>query len=141
MTTPSIHFYPLTILEGHLDSFGHVNNAVYLSILEEARWDLITQNGYGLKEIQTTGLAPVILEIQIRFLRELKLREKVVIETQLKSYENRIALIYQEIKSNEGKIHCIAEFKVGLFSVKDRKLVKSTPAWLKALGVPETPES
>ncbi len=32
------HEYHLLILEKHLDTFGHVNNASYLEILEEARW-------------------------------------------------------------------------------------------------------
>jgi acyl-CoA thioester hydrolase len=49
-----IHTYPLTIKETYLDTFGHVNNAMYLALLEEARWDLITTNGYGLKIIQVT---------------------------------------------------------------------------------------
>ena len=38
----SVHEYALVIREQHLDTFGHVNNAKYLEILEEARWDLIT---------------------------------------------------------------------------------------------------
>lgn len=33
-----IHEYPVVIREHHLDTFGHVNNAAYLDILEEARW-------------------------------------------------------------------------------------------------------
>ena len=39
--------YPLTIKEFHLDTFGHVNNATYLQIYEEARWEFINQNGYA----------------------------------------------------------------------------------------------
>ena len=33
----TIYEYDKTILEQHLDTFGHVNNAVYLSLYEEAR--------------------------------------------------------------------------------------------------------
>lgn len=76
-----IHTYPLRILEGHLDTFGHVNNAVYLAICEEARWDLLTKNGYGLEKIMATKIGPTILEIKINFLKELKLRDEIVIET------------------------------------------------------------
>ncbi len=50
------HEYQLLIHEGHLDSFGHVNNATYLNLFEEARWDWITARGYGLKEM---GAAPL----------------------------------------------------------------------------------
>lgn len=45
-------YYELTIKEHHLDTFGHVNNAVYLELFEEARWEFISENGYGLKKIQ-----------------------------------------------------------------------------------------
>jgi acyl-CoA thioesterase FadM len=31
------HVYTTQILEGHLDTFGHVNNARHLDLLEEAR--------------------------------------------------------------------------------------------------------
>lgn len=61
----------MTILEGHLDTFGHVNNASYLEILEEARWDLITRNGYGLDAVRRLGIGPVVLEAHLRFVREL----------------------------------------------------------------------
>jgi acyl-CoA thioester hydrolase len=129
-----IHRYPLTVLELHLDTLGHVNNATYLSIFEEARWDLITANGYGLARIQETGMGPVILEINIRFRRELRLRQKVFIETRFLSYAKKLALIKQEIVDDQGQLYCTAEFKFGLFHLHERKLVNPTPAWLAAIG-------
>src|SRR6185437_11302440 len=84
------HQYHLTILEHHLDTFGHVNNAAYLEILEEARWEMVTQNGYGIDKIRETGLGPVILEIKIQFHRELKLREKITVESHITSHEGKI---------------------------------------------------
>lgn len=47
-----IHEYPVVIREDQLDTFGHVNNAAHLDILEEARWDIITRNGYGLVRLE-----------------------------------------------------------------------------------------
>jgi len=126
--------YPLTIKEQHLDTFGHVNNATYLTLLEEARWELITQNGYGLSYIRETGLGPTILEINLKFLKELRLREAIIIESKMLSYEGKIGKMVQTMVRN-GETCCIAEFTVGLFNVKERKLVLPTPEWLKAIGV------
>ena len=42
----------IVIREEHLDTFGHVNNARYLEIFEQARWDFITDNGFGLDYIE-----------------------------------------------------------------------------------------
>lgn len=69
--------YPLIIRENHLDSFGHVNNAAYLQIMEEARWEIITAEGFGLKEIQKHGVGPVMLEVNLKFRKELLLRQKI----------------------------------------------------------------
>ena len=131
----TIFEYPMMIREGHLDTFGHVNNAVYLQILEEARWELITQNGFGIQKIKETGLGPTILEIQIRFMKELRLRKEIVIKTQLQSYEGKISLIRQWIEDREGTSYCEADFKIGLFDVRQRKLVLPTPEWLNAVGI------
>ena len=89
MNPHPVHRYPIVIREHHLDSFGHVNNATYLELLEEARWESITERGYGFEKIRETGQGPTILEIHLLFTQELRLRESVVIHTQLITYEKR----------------------------------------------------
>ena len=63
-----------------------MNNATYLTLLEEARWELVTKNGYGMKKIQETGLGPTILELKLSFFKELRLRDEIIIETNMVSY-------------------------------------------------------
>ena len=131
------HFaYEITIREHHLDTFGHVNNAVYLELFEEARWEYITLNGYGLKEIQKSGIGPTILEIQLRFLKEIRLRQKIIIDTHLLSYQRKIAKLEQTIKNEQNEICCKAQVTFGLFDTKLRKLISPTPEWMLALGGP-----
>lgn len=132
--TAKTFFYPLVVKESYLDSFGHVNNAMYLTLFEEARWDLITKNGYGLKKIQETGLGPTILEIKVRFLKELLLGEEIVIETKATAYDKKIGTLSQKMM-RDGQVCCTAEFVVGLFSLAERKLVSATPEWLHAVGL------
>ncbi|QOG02105.1 thioesterase family protein [Flavobacterium sp. MDT1-60] len=125
--------YEMTIKEFHLDTFGHVNNAAYLQIYEEARWEFITHNGYGLDKIKETGLGPVILEINLRFIRELHLRKKITIHSQTTEYNSRIGTIKQWITNSEGKICSDTEMKIGLFDTHRRKLVQPTKEWLDAI--------
>ena len=127
-----------------LDSFGHVNNAQYLVMFEEARWDLVNQNNYGLDKIKATGLGPTILEIKLRFMKELIARDKIMIETQMISYDGKIGKISQRmLRMNEqeindrGELCCQAEFTIGLFDIKLRKLVLPTEEWLNAVGMIE----
>ena len=69
----------IEIQETDLDVFGHVNNAAYLRLFENARWKFITDWGVGLKEIFATQIGPVILEVQVQFMKELKARERITI--------------------------------------------------------------
>lgn len=125
--------YSTVIRETLLDSFGHVNNAVYLTLYEEARWELITRNGYGLAKIKESGLGPTILEVKLKFLKELYARDEIVIETELLSYEGKIGKMLQRMKRGD-ELCSEAEFVFALFDTKARRLVLPTPEWLQAVG-------
>lgn len=129
------HKYALTIREHHLDTFGHMNNATYLQILEEARWEFITHRGFGLKEIQAKGQGPVILEINMKFLKEVKLRQKVMIESETISYNRKVATLRQDILNENGEKMFEAKLTFGFFDTKSRRLITPTPEWLHAIGI------
>jgi thioesterase-3 len=126
--------YPIIIKEIYLDTFGHMNNATYLTLLEEARWDLLTRNGFGLEKIQESRLGPTILEIKLKFLKEIRLLEKITIETQMLSYERKVGVLSQKML-RDNEVCCEAEFVIALFNLKERKLELPTPEWLHAIGL------
>lgn len=130
-----IHEYPLLIVERHLDTFGHVNNATYLELFEEARWDWIQQNGYGLDEIRRRGQGPTILEIHVRFKREVKNRQRILIRSTVDSYEGKIGKMTQRMVDASGNLYCEAKMVFGLFDLTARRLVLPTPEWLAGIGV------
>lgn len=131
----SVHEYELLIHERHLDTFGHVNNATYLDLFEEARWDLITRNGYGLAEVQARKIGPTILEISLRFVREIKNRERITVKSWLESYTGKVGRFRQQMVNVNGDLCCDATFVMGLFDMQSRKLIPPTPEWLRALGI------
>lgn len=132
----TIFEYPVEILEHHLDSFGHVNNAAYVKLYEEARWDFITKNNYGLTKILELQQGPVILDLKVKFKRELKNRDKIVIYSQVHEILNsRMIILEQVMKKEDGKIFSEALFTIGFFDMKARKLMDASPEWLKAVGV------
>lgn len=126
--------YTFSVLQKHLDSFGHVNNAMYLMLFEQARWDIISANNYDLTKIKESGKGPTILEIHIRFMRELLLGQSIVIESQMTEMRNKIGVMTQKMLRN-GEECCVAEFTIGLFDIHARKLITPTEDWLKAIGV------
>jgi len=127
--------YELVIREGHLDTFGHVNNAAYAQIFEEARWELITRNGYGMDRIKETGLGPVVLAMDLKFKREVRNRERVRVATRCTGYPDKIGWLEQILYNEKGEAACISRFTFGLFDLKQRALVKPTPDWRRAIGL------
>jgi acyl-CoA thioester hydrolase len=127
--------YPLVIKEHHLDSYGHVNNATYLALFEEARWEAITGRGYGFQQVHETGLGPVVLEVQLKFLKELKLREKIIITLDVESYEGKIFKLRQKMIKPNGEIAADAVFTGSFFDLKNRKLILPNADWLRAIGL------
>jgi YbgC/YbaW family acyl-CoA thioester hydrolase len=132
---PNVGTYKLLIRENHLDSYGHVNNATYLTLLEEARWEVITKNGYGYSEVHRTGQGPVILEVNLKFMKELRLREEITITTEVVEYTGKIGRLKQQMIKPDGAVASEAIFVFGLFDLRERKMIEATPAWKKALGL------
>jgi acyl-CoA thioester hydrolase len=129
------HEKTIVISEAHLDSFKHVNNARYLEIFEQARWDLITENGFGFDTIEKTQMGPTILGVEMKFLKELHPRETVIIRSELVSYERKIGKMRQIMLKTTGEVACEAIFTFGLFDITQRKLIEPTPEWARAVGL------
>jgi len=125
----------MVVREEHLDTFGHVNNARYLEIFEQARWDLITDNGFGLDHIQATGTGPVILEINLRFVREIKNRQHLLIRSFVDSYEGKIGRMTQLLIDDSGEICCEGKFVFAQWDTRSRKIIAPTPEWRLAVGL------
>lgn len=129
------HHYDVLIRETHIDSLGHMNNTAYLTLFEEARWDWITAGGYGVAEIQQYKQSPVVLEVTVKFMREVLLREKLRIVSEVTSYEGKVGDLKQVMQRTDGTVCCEAVFKMGFFDLNTRRLIEPTPRWRKALGI------
>jgi acyl-CoA thioester hydrolase len=127
--------YKMQIKEHHVDSLGHVNNATYLELFEEARWEAITALGYGFKTVQRLQQGPVIIEINLKFQRELLLRENIEITMKVLSYEGKICKMQQQMLKEDGTVACEALFVFGLFDMKTRRMIEPTPEWKQAVGM------
>lgn len=134
MSNNKIFKFSLLIKEHHLDTFSHVNNATYLELLEEARWEFLNAQGIHLKTILDTGIGPIVLECHIQFLKELRLRQLITIESQMLSFDKKIGVMQQNILDEQGAFCSQAKITFGLFDMNIRKLILPPPQWLLAIG-------
>jgi acyl-CoA thioester hydrolase len=65
----SEHRATLTVRSYECDSYGHVNNAVYLNYLEFARHELLAAIGMDYASMRAAGFGLVVARIDIRYRR------------------------------------------------------------------------
>lgn len=89
------HIFKTEVRGYELDSYGHVNNAVYVNYTEQARWEILKKEE-TLQSLYDKNLLLVVTETTIRYMRELKLFDKIEIETIIK-FEAPYLIFYHDI--------------------------------------------
>ena len=85
-----------------LDSFNHVNNAVYLNYYEQARWEIMKESGI-IEYFKKSGTFLVVVETVVKYIREIKLFDKLVIKTSIKK-ENPYLCFYHEMYQSGSNV-------------------------------------
>jgi acyl-CoA thioesterase FadM len=78
-----------------LDVLMHVNNGVYLSMLDVARVDLMLRSGTA-KLLRRRGFYPVVAAETIRFRRSLQLFQTFYVETKVLGWDEKAFLIQHQ---------------------------------------------
>ena len=86
----------------HCDAYGHVNNARYLELLEEARWTFLEP---ALKEnfFDTRNLLFIVVNINITYKKPLVPAQVVNIEITDVTYNNKSMVVRQTITDNQTR--------------------------------------
>lgn len=124
--------YFLTVRGYELDSFNHANNAVYLNYLEQARWEIFRETG-TLEYLTEHQILPATIEISIRYIRELKFFDEVLIRTQVAAEEPYLAFKHVAYIAKTRKISCKSTTRV-LFLTHDRRSINVPEYVRKRLG-------
>lgn len=101
----------LTVRGYELDSFGHVNNSVYLQYAETAVWNFVKVSGM-MDETLGKGLFPVVLESTQRYIHELKLLDTVRIETTIECSGGVLLAKHKMYNETTGKLSCKVKCKM-----------------------------
>lgn len=85
-----------------IDIYLHVNNAVYLNMMDAARSNFLADCG-GMKSLNSKGWYPVVAASSVKYRSSLLLGQKAEISTRVVGWDPRIAYIEQIIR-HEGKV-------------------------------------
>jgi acyl-CoA thioester hydrolase len=126
-TSEQPHSTSITVRGYELDSYGHVNNAVYIQYLEQGRWVFIKDKGM-LKQINDEELFLVVTETHIQYLREANLFDELVIETTLK--EEKPYLIFRHKILNASTRLSLSRAIVKTIFVNQQRMPMDIPAFI-----------
>ncbi len=97
-----IYYFELRARGNELDSYGHVNNAVFLNYNEQARWEIFQQLGL-LDTIIASGKKIVIVENQIKYIRQIRLFDEIIVETQMEKSAHFLLFKHNLLNKKTGK--------------------------------------
>jgi YbgC/YbaW family acyl-CoA thioester hydrolase len=98
---------PFRVWPTDLDLLRHVNNGVYLSIMDLARVDLMMRAGMASR-LRAQGWYPVVVAETIQFRRSLNLFERFEIETRVLGWDEKAIVVEQQFfRRQEAVAHAL----------------------------------
>ncbi|MBY0087960.1 MULTISPECIES: thioesterase family protein [Brevibacillus] len=134
------HRYHLTVRSTDIDVIGHVNNAKYLEYMEWARFEWIWEQGFTLDELRRRAIMPVVVNININYRKELKMREEVTAITTVVKVGEKSFVIRQELYNAADVLVADADVTMVMIDANTRQSI-SLPVELKEALLVELPKS
>ncbi|MFK4106094.1 acyl-CoA thioesterase [Streptomyces sp. NPDC019531] len=125
---------PVTVRGYETDVQGHLNQSVYLSYAEHARWSLLRAAGITQAGLIGSGVGPVALETTIRYRRELLAGDEVEVSCSFEWSEGKTFRVQQTIRKKDGTVAAEITAVGGLMDLKERRLVPNAGEVLKGLA-------
>jgi YbgC/YbaW family acyl-CoA thioester hydrolase len=111
-----------------LDSFGHVNNAVYLNYLEEARAEFLRQIGLSFNDFAAAGVQLVIVEARVRYVSPARYGDLIAVQGRFADVRAvSLVIDYTITEGATGRLIATAQTK-GAFVAADSGRPTRAPA-------------
>jgi acyl-CoA thioester hydrolase len=121
-TEISIQFYDLD----PMDVVWHGN---YPRFLEQARCALLDRIGYNYAQMKASGYAWPIVDMRIKYVRPIRMAERIVVTANLLEYEHRLKLDYRiRRKDNDEVLTKAQTVQVAVHMATGDLLLESPPA-------------
>lgn len=104
-----IDVYPFQI-----DYVGHVSNIVYIQWMEIGRTKLLEEIGLPLNILEKKGIAPILVQTDIRYKKAIYVEEKVRIELWVSELKNASAIMRFNFFNTKGELAAFGS-QQGLF--------------------------
>lgn len=86
-----------TVRSYELDQFGHVNHAVYLNYLEQARWESLAAGGFPASALRAEGWGIHVVRLEVDYRKPCFQDQRLRIRTRSESFRKTAVTIAQDI--------------------------------------------
>jgi acyl-CoA thioesterase FadM len=91
----------MRVMPNDLDLLGHVNNGIYLSLMDLGRMDLMIRSGKW-QQLGKVGWYPVAASVTVTYRRSLRLWQRYILETKVVGFDDRAMYVEQRfVRDNE----------------------------------------
>ncbi|MDO6514636.1 MULTISPECIES: thioesterase family protein [unclassified Neptuniibacter] len=108
---------------GDMDAYGHVNNAMYMRYLEEARVQLLDNMNV---ELDPNGLAPVVIDIGCSFIRPVVYPDLLRIDCYISDPGRSSFMTYYKVFSQHDDKAVVSQGHAKVVWI-DHRIEKSVP--------------
>jgi len=125
-----------------LDSFGHVNHAVYLNYFEYARFQALAEGGFPYADLEARGWGVYVVRVEVDYLREARMDQRLRVRTWVDGQKRSSLVLAQELVRDGDPSVVLARARVTAVWVgPDRRPLRVPDEVRSALGIPQDGES
>lgn len=110
----------LTVRSYELDSYNHVNNAVYLNYLEYARMEFLNRIGFDFKALTLEGYMLYVTHVDIRYKASAKLGDRLFIDVEHTKLGKLSGTFHQIVRNESGLVCAEADVSWGCVNKEGR---------------------
>lgn len=119
-----------------LDSFGHVNHAIYLNYFEHARFQALAEGGFPYSELEARNWGVYVVRVEVDYLREAHMGQRLRVRTRVDGHKRSSLVLAQELVPEDDPSTTLARARVTTVWVgPDRRPLRVPDEVRRALGV------
>lgn len=93
-----------TVAFHDIDVVGVMWHGHYLKYLENARWALMNQIGFGFEVMCASGFAWPIVEMHVKYVQAARLDDQLRVRASLVEWENRLVMNYLVLRADHERL-------------------------------------
>jgi acyl-CoA thioester hydrolase len=118
-----------------LDALGHVNNAVYLTYLEQVRIGYFREVGLGFESLDDVGM--ILAEVTCTYRAPLKLGERVTLRMRVSELRNSSFIVLYRIEGEDGRLAASASTVQVCYDYEADRTIPIPDSWRELISAYE----